>query len=69
MKTADLYNQVTATIVADLEKGVAPWLKPGKTGKGTGLLPVNVATKRTYNGINVPILWHAVESKGYALRP
>jgi antirestriction protein ArdC len=65
MKIADLYRQVTASIIADLEQGVAPWTKPWKNGNTGGIMPINAATKRSYNGINIPILWHAQISRGY----
>jgi antirestriction protein ArdC len=55
---------VTNSIIADLEKGVASWVKPW-SGGGVGALPTNAATGRDYNGINIPILWHAALSKGY----
>jgi len=66
MSTADLYQSVTADIVADLEAGVAPWVKPWKAGKCTGIMPTNAITGRCYSGINVPILWHAADARGYA---
>jgi hypothetical protein len=68
MKMASLYDTVTNNIVAELEKGVAPWVQPWKTNRRTklGLLPGNAATRRTYSGINIPILWHAAIQAGYA---
>jgi len=65
MKIADPYRQVTASIVANLEQGVAPWTKPWKNGNTGGIMPKNAATKRSYNGVNIPILWHAQLSRGY----
>jgi len=65
MKIADLYRQVTNNIVADLEKGVVPWTKPWKDGNTGGIMPMNAATKRCYNGVNIPILWHAQLARGY----
>jgi antirestriction protein ArdC len=66
MKIADLYHQVTNNIVADLEKGVVPWTKPWKDGNTGGIMPMNAATKRCYNGVNIPILWHAQLARGYS---
>ena len=65
MQISKLYEQVTTAIVADLEKGVAPWTKPWKNGNTGGIMPMNAATKRSYNGINIPILWHAQLSRDY----
>jgi len=58
MQMSDLYERVTATIIADLEKGVASWTRPW-TVKGGSIMPRNYATKRQYNGINICILWDA----------
>ena len=30
----DLYSRVTERVIADLEKGVRPWLKPWSAGNG-----------------------------------
>jgi antirestriction protein ArdC len=65
MHISALYESVTNSIIADLEKGVASWVKPWKNGNTGGILPMNAATKRSYNGINIPILWHAQLSRGY----
>ena len=65
MKIADLYKSVTASIIKDLEAGAAPWVKPWKNGKTTGIMPHNGATHRPYSGINVMLLWAERELKGY----
>ena len=65
MHIAALYESVTKSIIDDLENGVAPWTKPWKNGNTGGIMPMNAATKRSYNGINIPILWHAQLSRDY----
>ncbi len=65
MKIADLYQYVTDGIISDLEKGVASWVKPWKTGNGAGVMPMNAVTKRAYSGVNIPILWQAAIARGY----
>ena len=65
MHISVLYESVTNTIIADLDRGVAPWVKPWRNGNTAGILPMNAATKRSYNGINIPILWHAQFINGY----
>jgi antirestriction protein ArdC len=65
MKIADLYDSVTRSIIASLETGVAPWTRPWKLGRNTGIMPHNGATNRPYSGINVMILWAEREEKGY----
>lgn len=62
----DTYAEITARIVAELESGAAPWLKPWKCGAGESVtMPQNAITGRAYSGVNVFILWGAGMSKGY----
>jgi antirestriction protein ArdC len=66
LKIHELYQHVTNSIIADLEKGVATWVRPWKDGNpGGGILPFNASTNRTYSGVNIPILWMAKEARGY----
>lgn len=67
MKIADLYRTVTNQIIAELEQGAAPWLKPWRTSRHSlgSLMPANFATGRPYHGINIPILWGACAELGY----
>jgi antirestriction protein ArdC len=65
MKLQELYSQVTSTIIKDLEGGVATWVKPWKSGAKGGIMPYNAVTGRQYRGINIPILWHARQTKEY----
>jgi antirestriction protein ArdC len=54
----DLYRQVTDTIIRQLEAGVIPWQRPWKGPAGTQLeLPFNTASKKSYKGINILLLW------------
>ncbi|MEN5051372.1 ArdC family protein [Brevundimonas naejangsanensis] len=64
---ANLYDEVTAKIIAELEAGTFPWVRPwGRAGAGRPGLPRNAATGRRYSGINVLLLWGAGFSEGYA---
>jgi antirestriction protein ArdC len=65
MKLQELYAQVTSTIIKDLEGGVATWVKPWKSGAKGGIMPYNAVTGRQYRGINIPILWHAKQTREY----
>ena len=65
MKLQELYAQVTSTIIKDLEGGVATWVKPWKSGTKGSIMPYNLVTGRQYRGINIPILWHARQTRGY----
>jgi hypothetical protein len=54
----DLYGEVSARIVAELERGAAPWVKPWSATAGQNL-PQNAVTNRPYSGCNVILLWLA----------
>jgi antirestriction protein ArdC len=58
----DLYSDVTARIVSQMEAGNVPWIKTWKlTGNRTSRFPVNAATNRPYSGVNVLLLWMGAE--------
>ena len=61
----DLYSEVTARILAELERGAAPWIKPWSATPGLNH-PHNAATGRPYSGCNVVLLWMAMQRNGYA---
>jgi antirestriction protein ArdC len=54
----DLYTQVTARILAELEKGALPWVRPWSATPGANV-PCNAVTNRPYSGTNVILLWIA----------
>jgi antirestriction protein ArdC len=64
---ADLYSRVTDRIIADLEQGVRPWLKPWHAGHAEGRIirPLR-ANRLPYNGINVLMLWGEALANGFA---
>jgi antirestriction protein ArdC len=59
----NLYAEVSARIVAELETGAAPWVKPWRATAGANV-PCNAMTNRPYSGCNVVLLWLAA-SAGY----
>ncbi|SIT54822.1 Antirestriction protein [Mesorhizobium prunaredense] len=62
---ASLYQEITDRIVAELERGTVPWVKPWGRAKAALGLPRNAATQRRYSGINILILWGAVIERSY----
>lgn len=62
---ACLYDEVTATIIGQLEAGIVPWVKPWNASAAGVGLPRNAVTGRAYSGINILILWGAVVDGGY----
>lgn len=61
----NLYSEITNRIIADLERGCVPWVKPWGAAKAGVGLPRNGATGRGYSGINILILWGAVIERAY----
>ena len=59
----DLYAEVSARIIAELEDGAPPWVKPWSATAGSNT-PCNAATNRPYSGCNVVLLWLA-QAAGY----
>lgn len=64
---ASLYDEITGKIIAELEAGRVPWVRPWgtATAKAPLAMPRNAATGRHYSGINVLILWGAVIEHGF----
>src|SRR4051794_28695876 len=59
----DLYAEVSARIITELEAGAAPWVKPWSATSGANT-PCNAVTNRPYSGCNVILLWMA-QAAGY----
>src|ERR1700746_3845649 len=59
----DLYSEVSTRIVAELEAGAAPWIKPWSATPGANT-PCHAVTNRPYSGSNVVLLWMA-QTAGY----
>ena len=51
-----VYDEITQAIIAELEKGVTPWVKSWQSH-----LPQNFISRKEYRGINVILLW----ARGY----
>ena len=66
----DLHQTITDRIVAQLEEGTVPWVRPWNPTKATAStacvdLPRNPTTGAAYSGINVLLLWDAAHTHGY----
>src|SRR6202048_14020 len=59
----DIYAEVSARIVAELEAGAAPWVKPWSASPGANS-PCNAVSNPPYSGCNVVLLWMA-QAAGY----
>lgn len=62
-----VYDEITATIIAELEVGRFPWVRPwGASGVAAPVgLPHNAASGRAYSG-NILILWGAAVARGFS---
>src|SRR5438105_4807212 len=60
----DIYAEVSARIVAELERGAAPWVKPWSVTSGQNV-PQNAVSNRPYSGCNVILLW-LTRNRGWA---
>lgn len=64
----DVYQTITDSIIATIEKGDAEGFEmPWHRGSGDGF-PINANTSKPYNGINVLSLWVAQQVKGFKSR-
>jgi antirestriction protein ArdC len=63
----DIYQRVTDQIVASLETGIRPWMKPwsGEHAAGRITRPLR-GNGVPYQGINILMLWGAAMEKGYS---
>ncbi len=63
----DVYSRITNKIIADLEQGVRPWMKPWSAEHAAGRISRPLRHNGIpYKGINVVMLWSAATAKGYA---
>lgn len=62
----DIYGRITERIVADLEKGVRPWVQPWSVGNAAGRIirPLR-HNGEPYSGMNVLLLWSEGMARGF----
>ncbi len=62
----DIYAKITDRIVADLEKGVRPWVKPWSAGNTTGQITRPLRHNGLpYQGINTLLLWSEAVARSF----
>ncbi|XFF02382.1 antirestriction protein ArdC (plasmid) [Bradyrhizobium guangxiense] len=63
---ADIYARITDRIVADLERGVRPWVKPWNAATAAGCITRPLRHNgMPYQGINVVLLWSEAVARGF----
>src|SRR5665213_3056075 len=67
MKTErfDIHQHITDRIIAAIERGTGEFRLPWHRSTGNIMRPVNIASKKSYRGVNVLALWAAAEEKAY----
>merc|ERR1712159_130756 len=64
--SCDIQQQVTESVIAQLEQGgLPPWQCPWTT-TGENPMPYNWQSKQSYNGINILLLWRAAQAADYS---
>jgi antirestriction protein ArdC len=62
----DVYTRVTDKIIADLEKGIRPWMKPWSASAAATRITLPLRHNgEPYRGINILLLWSEAIDRGY----
>ncbi len=62
----DVYSRITNRIIADLENGVRPWMKPWSAGNTEGRITRPLRHNgQPYSGINILMLWASAIEQGF----
>src|ERR1700739_4004854 len=63
----DVYSRITSQIVASLEQGVRPWVKPWNAEHAAGRITQPLRFNgQPYSGINILSLWMSASAQGFA---
>lgn len=63
----DIHARITDRIVAELEKGVRPWMQPWRSTNAIGRVTRPLRHNGLpYNGMNVLLLWSEAVARGFA---
>ena len=64
---SDVYTRITNQIIAELEQGVRPWMKPWDAAHAAGSVsrPLR-ANGKPYGGINIVMLWASAMEQGFS---
>jgi antirestriction protein ArdC len=61
----DIHQHITNQIVAAIEAGAGEFRLPWHRDTGSIMRPVNVASKKPYQGVNILTLWASGDAAGY----
>ncbi len=63
---ADIYSRITDEIVAAISAGAGEWCMPWHHDGSSIARPANIASNKTYRGVNTLALWVAAHTRGFA---
>lgn len=64
---SDIYSRITDRIIAELEKGVRPWMKPWSSANAAGRVTRPLRhNEQPYSGMNVLLLWSEGIARGFS---
>jgi antirestriction protein ArdC len=62
-----VYSRITSQIIASLEQGLRPWVKPWNVEHAAGRITLPLRFNgRPYSGINILSLWMSATAQGFA---
>ena len=61
----DIHQHITDQIVAAIENGAGDFRLPWHRSAGNIMRPVNIASKKPYQGVNILTLWATSDAKGF----
>ena len=68
MKTErfDIHQHITDQIIAAIENGAGEFRLPWHRSAGNIMRPVNIASRKPYQGVNILTLWATADTLGYS---
>lgn len=66
MSKTDIYAEITNSIIAAIESGAGEPVMPWHQGDRAIYMPENIGSGKSYNGINVLVLWAIAEQHGFS---
>ena len=62
----DIHQHITDKIISAIEHGAGEFRLPWHRAAGNIMRPINIASKKAYNGVNILALWAYAEASGYS---
>jgi antirestriction protein ArdC len=62
----DIHQHITDQIIAAIENGAGEFRLPWHRSAGNIMRPVNIASRKSYQGVNILTLWATADALGYS---